>query len=251
MSNDKWTIVYMLNALLAQEENEKARELVDKNISLPPKSEADAIILRNSITLFPPEDALKNLENANDFFHQTGSTFRLATIDTNKGLVFLCQGELEDASRVLHRALNRMKSIGSREIFQSQFNLAIKFALSNDFDKAIGLLEDASHSVPAALLLDKVKIEMSISIFKLMSSKINTSEAIDHMRKLLPHIRGIKMPYLRKVIEHNIDTLSHNENYNTKNIEMFFANEGNTSLYMPIKYRDMTLVLLSSVHWRY
>ena len=99
---------------------------------------------RNTIVLFDSVRALSDLDEARMFFEQEDSRFRLATVETNRSLVFLKLARYGDAQRSLQRAVRQMTSIESGKVFQAQLNCAVLSALLGDFESALERLAEAS-----------------------------------------------------------------------------------------------------------
>jgi tetratricopeptide (TPR) repeat protein len=127
----EWGAVYRINALMALERDEEAKKIAERELSNE-SSEWQAVLRRNTITLYDTETALRHLDEAEVYFARIHSDFRLATIDTNRSTVYLHAGRYGDALRSLDRAVERMRYVGSREIFQALVNVGVRYALLDD-----------------------------------------------------------------------------------------------------------------------
>lgn len=255
LDNESWNIVYKTNLLMALENNEKAKEIIEGVSSkLKVTKEYEAIIMRNTVTLFPSKLAMSNLNKAEKYFSKLESEYRLATIETNKSLVYICQGSLGDSLKVLNKSIIRMESIDSNEIYQPYINIAVTYVLLGKYNVAIEYFKKASNSVPRNLLLDQIKIEVNKIITKYLENLINNEMALSCLKELFERIKGIEMPYLRRIIKHNMNVLNSKKESRVSGIEGFLANNQNVSLYVPVKLKKDSsrfLVIIPSVHWRY
>ncbi|WP_045826244.1 ATP-binding protein [Teredinibacter turnerae] len=252
LPKSEWSIVYQVNALLALEKNHQALELIVENMDANDETEANAVLQRNSVTLFSPEESLKNLSKSEKYFKRMGSDFRLATVETNRGLVYLCLKRYGDVSRVLNKSISLMQCVGSKEIFQAQLNLAIKFGLEKNYVSAQKYLDMADFFVPASLLLDQIKIKMAKSVFGLLSNDKGRMDTARQLEALLENIKGVCLPYLRHSLEHNISTLLDDQYTMPDKLKVKLASYNKVSIYLPVFYeKSKTLIINPSVHWRY
>lgn len=244
LGDEEWAALYRINALMALQRDDEARGMATREFGRP-LSEAQAVLYRNTVTLFDGDTALRNLGVAYQFFDRRGSEFRLATVDTNRGLVYLHLGRLGDARRVLERALRRMQRVGSREIYQAHVNLGVLSALIGEYDAALDHLEEAAVIAPRSLLLDHVKIDMNRTVVRCISGGLGAAEARRSFNSGLSRIRGIEMPYIREAMEHNMAIACGNRTT---------VRRGDfVSLVMPIASASNggEWCLMMSVHWRY
>lgn len=252
IKDSPWKQVYILNILLALCKDEKAKQQINIALYNHDIDEPIAVILRNSVTLFPPEIALNNLSKAQTFFEKTNSDYKVATIDTNRGLIYLCIGNTGDASKVLNRAVKRMGRIDSKEIYQAYINLGILYLVERKYELSSKFMNLASDFIPKSLLLDQIKNELNIAILLLVSKKKTIQETLKKHVDLLNKINGIEMPYIRMTLNHNISQLDGKTDSDIDNEHKDkFAGEKNISLLIPIKYEDKTFIVNPSVHWRY
>ena len=152
--------MYRINTLMSLGRNDEARAITDTRLS-ETLSECQAVLRRNTITLFDTETALRHLDEAYRYFEQYGSIFRLATADTNRSVVYLHSDRPANALLCLEEEQHRMRCIGSPEIYQAQINLAVQSAMLGDYDSALNSLDKSDSNVPRTLLLDQVKISMN------------------------------------------------------------------------------------------
>ena len=247
-----WADIYRVNVLLALENEKEAIKLIEKRISSGSNSESTAVLNRNAVTLYTPEKALLKLKDAEAYFKNLDSDFGVATVITNRGLIFLCQRKFSEASKELNKAISMMQSIGSREVFQAQFNLGLTQGLRGNYRLAMKYLLSAEQIVPDSLLLDKTKIEVATTILNLVFGKTIENQAINQLKDALLKIRGVELPYLRKTINHNISVLSEGKYFLEPTFEAQFASQVNTSLYIPVEGKyNYPLLVNPSVHWRY
>lgn len=203
LRDDEWGSVYRINALMALDRLDDARAIAQDHLSST-LSECQAVLRRNTITLFEPETAMLHLDEAYRYFERQQSEFRLATVDTNRGLVCLHTGRLGDALRFLDRAFARMQYVGSREAFQAQVNLAIRSALLGEHDAALATLDAAALHVPHALLFDRVKLRMNRTVIARIGGTLDATDCERVLEECITRIRGVQMPYLHRALRANI-----------------------------------------------
>ncbi|WP_321532109.1 tetratricopeptide repeat protein [uncultured Desulfuromonas sp.] len=204
MPDGDWKRLYTVNALQALSRDMEAKEIVSQ-ISISGKiSEADAALLRNTISLFEPAQALINLERSKQYFQQMGSEFRIASVENNQGLIHLWLEQWGDASKLFNSSLKKFRDIGSGESYQALINLGVLSALQHRYSQAICFFEEAFELVPTELLLDRVKILMNLSIVTYCNNQISKKEVITALNDQLAKIRGVQMPYLRAALEANL-----------------------------------------------
>ncbi len=247
LGSGEWGDVYRVNALLALDRLEEAREIAGAHRTQE-LSEAQAVMLRNTIILYDDERALRDLDEAHAYFEREQSRFRLATIETNRSVVFLNMGQFGDALRSLDRAIDHMQYVESREVYQAQINLAIRSALRHDFGGALEALDAAALHVPRALILDQVKISMNRCAIECASGELGPHEGADTFAECLERIRGLQMPYLQRSIERNLAVARGEEAVGK------VAEDRNVSLDIGLPAADGAAgpwTLLMSIHWRY
>ncbi len=249
LGDDDWAGVYRVNALMALDRFEEARVIAEAQLS-EPISERGAVMRRNTITLFDSERALMNLDAAYEYFEREQSDFRLATVDTNRGLVWLHAGRPNDALRVLDRAVQRMGYVGSREIYQAQVNLAVRSALAGDHQAALDSLDDAGVHVPRALILDQVKIRMNRAVIEHVSGVTDARAFEGALLDCIQRIRGLQMPYLQRALGANLACVRGESPRSQMTAREL------VSLEIPLGAEDPgrpgnPWTLLMSVHWRY
>jgi tetratricopeptide (TPR) repeat protein len=246
LEDNEWATVYRVIALMALSHNDEARRATEARLSRT-MTEAQAVLRRNTVTLFDAETALQYLDEAYAYFERDQSDYRLATVDTNRGMVYLRAGRLGDALRVLERAVTRMHRVGSREIYQAQLNLAVREALVERFDAALEFLDEAAIQVPKALLLDKVKIRTNRAVVALVGGAISRDEAERIVADCLHRTRGVPMPYVRQVMRDNLTVLQGGPSP--------IAAAPGAILSLPLRDEasgsDARLTLMTTVHWRY
>jgi tetratricopeptide (TPR) repeat protein len=249
LGQDEWGAVYRVNALMALDRTDEARAIADASLSSA-LSECQAVMRRNTITLFDPETALSHLDEAYAYFERAQSDYRLATIDTNRSVVYLHAGRLGDANRSLESSLARMRYVGSREVYQAQVNIALRAALLGDYSSALDTLDNAGLHVPRALLMDQVKINMNRSVIACAGGALTLSECEEALTRCVRRIRGVQMPYLHRALLANI-AASRGES-----APPTFADPERVSLTvrLPAERSQETQPpweLMMSVHWRY
>jgi tetratricopeptide (TPR) repeat protein len=243
----EWGDVYRVNALLALDRLDEARAIVSAHRTQE-LSEDQAVMRRNTIILFDGERALKDLDEAQTYFEREQSRFRLATIETNRSVVYLNMRRFGDALRSLDRAIDHMQYVESREVYQAQINLAVRSALRQDYGSALKSLDAAALHVPRALVMDQVKISMNRCAIECAGGERSRHEGAEAFVECLERIRGLQMPYLQRSIERNL-AVARGGNQVTG------VDEGG---YISL---DVTLpanggvagawTLLMSIHWRY
>ena len=243
IGEEGWGAVYRINALMSLDRDDEARVLADSHLAAT-MSECQAVLRRNTITLFDVDTALRHLDEAYRYFEPEQSAFRLATIDTNRSLVYLHARRFGDAQRCLDRAIASMRYVGSREIFQAQLNLGIRAALLGDHASALETLAEASLHVPRALLLDQIKISTSRTVIECVSDRISRSTCEQELLEYVHQIRGVQMPYLRRVLEVNL-AAARGEPSAAR------AVEGRVSLTADLIAGRATWQFPMSIHWRY
>ncbi|HBI40548.1 MAG TPA: hypothetical protein DDY16_06330 [Tenacibaculum sp.] len=252
LPSELWTTVYKVNLYLSLDKIDVAIRHLEGSMLLRDDSEANAVLQRNSVTLLPPELAFVYLDKAEIFFQGADSKFRVATVETNRGFSFLCIGKYREASRSLSKAVDLMNAIGSREVFQAQFNLGIVYGMEENYLLSEEYLNLAHSLVPNNLLLDKVKIELSQIVFQLISGKIGESSALLSFKELLKKIKGIRLPYLTKTLLHNISVLEERNGNIDDELSQRLASKNKISIYFPVTYKNnLTLIINPSIHWRY
>ena len=246
-SND-WSAVYRVNALMSLDRFDEAQALLASSLA-PQLSEPQAVLRRNTITLLDHKTALRHLDEAHDFFARSGSEFRLATVETNRSVVHLHAGQLGDAGKALESAEARMRSIGSREIYQAQINLALKAALQRDYDRAVDLLETSAFNVPRLLTLDLAKIAMNRAIIEFSSGTTRPADLTTSLQQCQSDIRGIEMPYMQRALEYNLAAAAGA----SLPIDDWDLDAVSISLPIPTNGRLPAPYLMAkmSIHWRY
>jgi AAA ATPase-like protein len=243
----EWGDVYRVNALLALDRLEEARLVADAHRTQDP-SEAQAVMRRNTIILFDGERALRDLDEAHTYFEREQSRFRLATIETNRSVVYLNMRWFGDALRSLDRAVHNMQYVESREVYQAQINVAIRSALRHDFGSALEALDVAALHVPRALVLDQVKISMNRCAIECASGELSPRQGASTFEGCLERIRGLQMPYLQRSIERNLavargeDTVAGVDQKERISLDIGLPSSGDVA---------STWTLLMSIHWRY
>jgi tetratricopeptide (TPR) repeat protein len=203
IGEEGWGAVYRINALMALSRNDEAREIADRHLS-PTPSERQAVLRRNTVELYESSTALEHLDQAFSYFEHEQSAFRLGTVDTNRGVVYLHAERYGDALRCLERAADQMRYVGSREIYQAQINLAVRSALLGDYPEALQLLDIAARHVPRALLFDQVKIDANRAVLECVAGIIDPAACESTLTACAARIRGLQMPYLHAFLESNL-----------------------------------------------
>ena len=244
IGEEEWGAVYRINALMALERDDEARALADKHLSKEP-CEWQAVLRRNTITLYDVETALRHLDEAESYFEHTQSDFRLATIDTNRSTVYLYAGRYGDALRCLERAANRMRYVGSREIFQAQVNIAVRSALLGEYAAALRALDKAATQVPRALLYDQVMIDIDRIAIQCASGAMDAEAGESALAGCTARIRGFQMPDLHELVSMNVAALRGKDAVDKVPVH------DRVSLIVPLQARGVTWGLETEVHWRY
>ena len=243
IGDEEWGAVYRINALMSLDRDDEARTLADAHLSAT-MSECQAVLRRNTITLYDVDTALRHLDEAYRYFEPEQSAFRLATIDTNRSLVYLQARRFGDALRCLDRAITGMRYVGSREIFQAQLNLGIRAALLGDHASALDTLTEAAVHVPRALLLDQIKISVSRTVIECVSGRISGNACEQELLQYLHRIRGVQMPYLQRVLKMNL-AAARGEPSRAR------PDEGRVSLTANLIAGRAIWQFPMSIHWRY
>jgi tetratricopeptide (TPR) repeat protein len=239
-----WGFVYRINALMALDQDAEAREIADRNFSAK-LSEPQAVLRRNTVTLYDTDTALRHLDEAYAYFEREQSDFRLATVDTNRGVVHLDAGQYGDALRCLDRARERMNQVGSSEIFQAQINIANRSALMGDYPSALQLLDEAALHVPPALLFDEVKIELNRTVIEFAAGAKDRQECEAELAACSARIRGFQMPYLQTLLESNLAAARGRPQALSNRVP------DRVSKSFPLRAHGATWELGGSLHWRY
>ncbi len=93
---------------------------------------------------------------------------------------------------------------------------------------------------------------MAKAVFELVSNQINEPDFLSTLKKLLARIKGVQLPYLRKSLDYNIDTISKSETTIAAITEVNFAGPDCVSIYLPVKHqRSEKLIVNPSIHLRY
>jgi hypothetical protein len=200
---DDRSAVYRINLLMAVHRDDEARAIADRHLT-DARSEYQAVLRRNTITLYDIDTAVRHLDEAYAYFERDQSDFRLATVDTNRSTVFIQGGRYGDAGRCLERSVERMRYVKSREIFQAQLNIAVRAALLGDHATALEVVDEAALQVPRALLFDQVKIEINRTVMRCASGVIDRAAAEAALAACAARIRGYQMPYLHEFATANI-----------------------------------------------
>jgi tetratricopeptide (TPR) repeat protein len=240
----EWGAVYRINALMALERDEEAKEITERELS-EESSEWQAVLRRNTITLYDTETALRHLNEAEVYFERTQSDFRLATIDTNRSTVYLHAGRYGDALRSLDRAVARMRYVGSREIFQAQVNVAVRYAIVGDYEAALRMLDESAVHVPRALLYDQVLIDIDRIVVRCASGALDKKSGESALAECVARIRGFQMPDLHRLVEINMAALG--DAPTTGDV----TGDNRVQLIVPLQARGVTWGLETEVHWRY
>ena len=240
----EWGAVYRINTLMALERDEEAKVIAERELS-DESSEWQAVLRRNTITLYDPETALRHLDEAEAYFERIHSDFRLATIDTNRSTVYLHAGRYGDALRSLDRAVERMRYVGSREIFQALVNVGVRYALLGDYEAALSTLDESAVHVPRALLYDQVLIHINRIVIRCVSGELDTGPGEAALAACVDRIRGFQMPDLHRLAEINMTALKGDPRQS-------ITNDGQpVQLIVPLQAQGVTWGLETEVHWRY
>jgi tetratricopeptide (TPR) repeat protein len=203
IGSDGWGAVYRINALMSLHRNEEAREIAVQQLK-DEMDECQAVLRRITITLFDSDTALRHLDQAYEYFQPEGSEYRLATIETNRSLVHIHRAEFGSAEKCLETAQEKMRFIGSGEIFQAQINLAVRAALLGQYERALRWLKEASLRVPRALLLDQVKIESDRVAIEAAAGLLSNQQVEARLEECLRRIQGVQMPEIRSAVVPNL-----------------------------------------------
>jgi tetratricopeptide (TPR) repeat protein len=244
IGEEGWGAVYRINALMALDLNDEARRIADRHLS-DTLSEHQAVLRRNTIELYDVDTAFRHLDEAYAYFEREQSAFRLATIETNRGVVHLFAGSYGDALRCLERAADQMRYIQSREIHQAQINVAIRSALLGDHHSALALLDEAALTVPRALLFDQVKINANRVVLKCVAGLVDTATCESTLLECLARIRGLQMPYLYAFLESNLTAARGG----AARLDRF--PQQRVLKNFPLRGSGTVWELAGSLHWRY
>lgn len=242
---DDWSVVARVNTLMALALDNEARELSEEYLR-PELSEAQAVLRRNTVTLFPADVALKHLDDSYTYFKKVASEFRLATVDTNRSVVYLRCNQPADARMVLERALAGMRSVGSREIYQAQINWAVSAAILDRCEEALEWLDKAGGNVPLSLLLDQVKIRMNRVVVRALMGISKPSETEQDLLACVEALEGFAMPELRRTLLENIAVARRRQGAAPSEAR---GSLGALGLRVPRARGPWQLMM--SVHWRY
>lgn len=243
IENSTWKSIYLINIFQALEKSDKAIEEFN-NARHKDMTEEQAILLRNTITLFPIKKAKDNLIKSKIFFERvTGSEFRIATIENNMGIVYLNNFEYGDANRYFNAALKKFQKISSGEMYQALINIGVYYAKINNFKEALVFFKEAKLHVPSMLLLDKVKIDLNIAVMDVIIGNLSLEEFHTKLNYFNNKIKGIQMPYLRHVITQNINMIVQNK-IERKDQEI-------VSIITTVINNSYIWHIIMSVHWRY
>jgi tetratricopeptide (TPR) repeat protein len=241
---DDRSAVYRINLLMAVDRDDEARDIAERHLT-EAQSEYQAVLRRNTITLYDTNTALRHLDEAYRYFERDQSYFRLATVDTNRSTIYIQTGRYGDAGRCLDRAVERMRFVKSREIFQAQLNVAIRAALLGDFEAALESVDLAALQVPRALLFDQIKIEVNRIVIRCASGVINCDEAEAALTACAMRVRGYQMPYLHKFAAANISVARGGP------LPRSSHPSDRVGFNVPFPAQGSTWELGLSVHWRY
>ena len=247
--DDEWGAVYRINTLMSLGRNDEARAITDTRLS-ETMSECQAVLRRNTITLFDTETALRHLDEAYRYFEQYGSIFRLATVDTNRSVVYLHSDRPANALLCLERAQHRMRCIGSPEIYQAQINLAVQSAMLGDYDSALNSLDKSDSNVPRTLLLDQVKISMNRIVVESIIGVLDPKGSEQALAQCLRRIHDVPMPELRRTLISNMAAARGESSL----VRGFHGEQASTSMDLAVGVSvstNVTWTLLMSIHWRY
>jgi tetratricopeptide (TPR) repeat protein len=241
---DDRSAVYRINLLMAVDRDDEARDIAERHLT-DARSEYQAVLRRNTITLYDVDTALRHLDEAYLYFERDQSYFRLATVDTNRSTIYIQAGRYGDAGRCLDRAVERMRFVESREIFQAQLNVAVRAALLGDFATALESVDLAALQVPRALLFDQVKIEINRIVIRCASGVISRGEAEAALVACAMRVRGYQMPYLHEFAAANVAA--------AKGAPLLRSSRPSdrVGFNVPFPAQGSTWELGLSVHWRY
>ncbi|KZN61038.1 tetratricopeptide repeat protein [Pseudoalteromonas luteoviolacea] len=243
LQEDDWKTLYKLNLLMAQNKSEEARIVFEEHNFSNVLSEADSIIYRNTILLFEKGKALSNINKAKKRLKDVYSPYLESTMLNNEGLIYLRDGNVQDAACLFSKAESLMKVSRSRERFQSLLNLGVTSALSKNYKAAIEYTNESYDEVPSSLLLDRVKIKNNHIIYQLISNTIKPFQALEQYAQLKERVTGVEMPYVIEALNSNIDSIKHG--YTDKESLLDYY------LYHPVLFKEATLYIMTSIHWRY
>ena len=182
---DDWVKLNTITTLMALGQDDEAHHRALEMLEPDCSTEVQAVLRRNTIHLYDSHTALLHLDEAYRYFERDASVFRLATIQTNRSLVHLHRGALGDAERVLDQALDSMRRVDSREIYQAQINEAIRLAVVGDWERSLSLLNEAAVHVPRSLTFDQVKIDVNLAVLSRISDQYSQDECSEALEDCL------------------------------------------------------------------
>jgi tetratricopeptide (TPR) repeat protein len=179
------TVAYNIMLNLAQDDQaaEIAME-VYAGISGVTGSEYDYVVLRNSVHLFKPEDALVLVNAAVEGFRKLGRHFGEATALTNRGIVELASGSIGDAKGSFNAARRQLASLESTEVYQPLVNLSAVALLEGDVLAARQILIEARDNAPGSLMQDSAMLDFNALSLDLCGGDCSAGEAAARMQAI-------------------------------------------------------------------
>jgi hypothetical protein len=246
-----------LNALQHLGMDQKARILIQTELPLCEKTEDYYIILRNSAHYFSYKEALNNLMLVLDYFEDKPfSTFTIATIKNNLGVISIWSKEYSLAKKYLTQAEDLLGYIKSNEIFEPFCNQSICALLTHEYDTALHYADKSLEHCPRSLTLDILMLQINRIVITLCSGMISSEEAISILKKLKNDNPIIEDPWYQFHLHYNYNQLLklvEISPYDYKYIDEY--SDGLTKYYVLksfiIDEMDVQLCLGLSPNWRY
>jgi len=213
------------------------------------------IILRNSGHLFPYNDAIKNIQNALEYFQNLNNKFVESTCMNNVGILYLYQSQekenIHTARRYFNQAKKIMHQLKSNEEYQSIINIGVSYLCENNPTLALEYFECAQKIMPSNLSFDMIKLKCNILICKYL---MNTQDAFSIREELLDlcsDAEELPDPWIKLLCVYNICILRNDNISPTDDLVKNYP--GDMNLYgLILKNPNIKCFMLGiSPHWRY
>lgn len=251
-----WSIY--LNALQHLRHDNEVREKVvylHQNVYQYSDIEYYYIILRNSGHLFPYNDAIKNMQEALEYFQNLDNKFVESTCLNNAGILYLYESQKEENIRTARRYFNQAKKImhqlKSNEEYQSIINIGVSYLCENNPSLALEYFECAQTIMPSNLSFDMIKLKCNILICKYLIDKQDILYVREELLNLCSDAEDLPDPWIKLLCAYNLYILRDGNILETDDLMKNYP--GDANLYgLILKNPNINSFMLGiSPHWRY
>lgn len=251
-----WSIY--LNALQHLRHDDEVREKIlylQQNMYQYSDIEYYYIILRNSGHIFHYNDAMKNMQNALEYFQNLDNKFVESTCLNNIGILYLYQSQENEnictARRYFKQAKKIMHQLKSNEEYQSIINIGVSYLCENNPALALEYFECAQAIMPSSLSFDMIKLKCNILICKYLMDRQNVFAIREELLDLCSNAEDLPDPWIKLLCEYNLYILRDGNTLATN--ELIKTYPGDVNLYgLILKNPNINSFMLGiSPHWRY